>query len=399
MKKAPVLFIFLAVLTLPFLSIAQGAEGDGGRARETADALAMVEKAFEPFPGGLLWSEVLRNEDGSPMVEVGEDGSVKVKVRIAVKQSQYREWTKDVMQKLDAVSTTYEDGATDCSLVRQGAFFGAGGMPDMGDNLPPEYAAMAAQMAQMGGGMGMEMGGVVHPLAQMEMAAHAGEPPSLSFVQSELRGPASRKTGELTLRLVRPGQDAVWKGNPGDVSLRTRIYTFDGEKADKIRRLIHDAMKLTSEVEQKNLSMQRAQERADREAETELDMRGRAVSRNPERRLARPERAAPAPGAHRDGGSLVLSVSVLSGKAVLAKKDIRPTNHQSQEGEMEYPLSVSLVSLSGMWGAANDLVISPFLVMDSAHCYQAWEDWVPVGTLSDADLEQVTDIQSSVSFR
>lgn len=349
----------------------------GSCIEEATNALAMVRKAFEPFPGDLLKSEVVRNDDGSPMVDVGEDGSVKVKVRIAVQPSLYREWTKDLMQKLDAVSTTYEDETLTCTLINPAASMGIAAMPDMGSGLPPEYAAMAAQAAQMGGGMGMGYAAAmpVNPLMQTELEQGAGDgaPPLLMLRQDELGGPASTDKGRLTLRVVRPGQDAVWKGNPGDVNLRARVYTFiDGQademaafKADLIRRFIHEAMKLSSEADrgtaaQKQLTLQHAK---------------------------------------RSGGSIALSVSILSGKDVLARKDLRPTNHQSQEGEMTYPLSVSAVSLSGMWGAANDIVISPFLILDSAHCYQAWEDWVPVGVLSDADLERGTDIRSEVSFQ
>ena len=98
----------------------------------------------------------------------------------------------------------------------------------------------------------------------------------------------------------------------------------------------------------------------------------------------------------------------MAGKKTLLRKEWVPDNHrpssferqdfEDDEIEIVHPLSVSLVSLSGTMGTANDLVISPFLVMDSAHCYRAWEEWVPVGTLSDADLESVTDIRSSVTF-
>ena len=105
----------------------------------------------------------------------------------------------------------------------------------------------------------------------------------------------------------------------------------------------------------------------------------------------------------------MLKVSVLSGKKVLAEKTMHPSNHVPSQMEaldaadsgieITYPLAVSLVSLSGMLVTANDLVISPFLATDSAHCYQSWEDWVLVGKLSDADLERVTDIRSKVFFR
>lgn len=323
----------------------------GSRIEEATNALAMVRKAFEPFPGDLLKSEVVRNDDGSPMVDVGEDGSVKVKVRIAVQPSLYREWTKDLMQKLDAVSTTYEDGTLTCTLINPAA--------------------------SMGGGMGMGYAAAmpVNPLMQTELEQGAGDgaPPLLMLRQDELGGPASTDKGRLTLRVVRPGQDAVWKGNSGDVNLRARVYTFiNGQadpmaasKADLIRCFIHEAMKLSSEAD-----------------------RGTAAQKQPTLQHAK-----------RSGGSIALSVSILSGKDVLARKEFRPTNHPSQEGEMSYPLSVSAVSLSGNWGAANDIVISPFLVLDSAHCYQAWEDWVPVGVLSDAELEGVTDIRSEVSFQ
>ena len=76
---------------------------------EEKSALSMIKKAFAKFPGGLLKSEVCRNDDGSPMVDVGEDGSVKVRVRIEVNPTEYRQWSKNLMPKLDAISTSYED--------------------------------------------------------------------------------------------------------------------------------------------------------------------------------------------------------------------------------------------------------------------------------------------------
>ena len=146
MKTSVFLFAAFAGLVLPAAaapSQAAGTRADvGSRIEEATNALAMVQKAFKPFPGDLLRSEVLRNEDGSPMVEVGDDGSVKVKVRIAVDPALYREWTKGLMQKLDAVSTTYEDETVPCVLINSAASLAMSSMPGMGADLPPEYAAM-----------------------------------------------------------------------------------------------------------------------------------------------------------------------------------------------------------------------------------------------------------------
>jgi hypothetical protein len=390
MKRSVFLFAAFAGLVLPATAApAATAKADAvSRLEEATNALAMVQKAFEPFPGDLLRSEVLRNEDGSPMVEVGENGSVKVKVRIAVDPALYREWTKGLMQKLDAVSTTYEDGTVPCVLVNSAASLALASMPGMGADLPPEYAAMAAQAVQMGGGMGGGMGYAaampVHPLAQMELAGMenaAADPPSISFKQNPARG----NKGRFVLRVVRPGQDAVWKGKPGDVELRARVYTFgEGQsdslsafKADRIRRFILDAMQSPG-----------------RKAGSET---GPAKA---DPRLVNPS----------GNGKVVLSVSILAGKEVLAKKALYPSNHRPSREEIQdakstgtkplvYPLSVSAVAPSGMWRNPDEVVISPFLLSDSAHCYQAWEDWVSVGVLSDADLERVTDIRSKVFFR
>lgn len=395
MKTSVFLFAAFAGLVLPAAAAPSQAAGNradvGSRIEEATNALAMVQKAFKPFPGDLLRSEVLRNEDGSPMVEVGDDGSVKVKVRIAVDPALYREWTKGLMQKLDAVSTTYEDETVPCVLINSAASLAMSSMPGMGADLPPEYAAMAAQAAQMGGGMGGGMGygapGPVHPLAQMAMEEKedaADQPPSISFHRDELRDPAAPKGAWFVLRVIRPGQDAVWKRKPGDIGLRARVYTFGEEssdtlasfKADRIRRFILDAMKSPGKKAGKETGPSKA-----------------------DSRLVNPS----------GNGKVVLSISILAGEEVLAKKALCPSNHRPSREEildakstgtsLVYPLSVSAVAPSGMWRNPREIVISPFLLSDSAHCYQAWEDWVPVGKLSDADLERVTDIRSKVFFR
>jgi hypothetical protein len=379
MKFSILLFALASCLSF---AVAAGGPADqepvasASRGQEASDALGMVKKAFEPFPGGLLWSEIVRQEDGSPMVDVADDGSVKVKVRISVKASQYREWTKDLMQKLDAVSTTYEDDNVPCVLVNPAMSSSTANSPDVG-NLPPEYAAMAAQAAQRGGmGMGYAAPYPVHPLAQMEM--EAGNPPSISLRLDELRAPVHGGGRRLTLRVIRPGQDAVWKGKTGDIALRARIYTLDGEKGERVRRFILDAMK----------SRDSNKAKPDGTAQ---------------------KRTAPLFVNPSGNGKVVLSVSLYADKAALAQKTVypschRPSREEAQDAEMSgyemiYPLSVSAVATSRMWQHPDEIVISPFLVSDAVHCYQAWEDWVPVGTLTEADLKRVTDIRTEAFFR
>ena len=324
------------------------------------------------------------------MVDVGEDGSVKVKVRLGVKPSLYREWTKGLMQKLDAVSTTYEDVAEPCTLINPAASMAMGGMPNAGarPGLPPEYAAMAAQVAEMGygAGAGMDYGRSMplHPFAQMDVERASGRP-SISFSRDEfesasaerMRRPDGRDPGKFTLRVIRPGQDAVWKRNPGDVELRTRVYTLEGDKAVLVRRFISDAMK--------------------------------TLGNKTEKKDASPKASETGPGLVNPSGigSVVLSVSIFADKDVLAQTTMYPSNHEmTQEERMDedassivYPLSVAAFSTSHAWERADKIVICPFLISDSAHCYQDWEDWVSVGVLSEADLDRVTDIRTKVFFR
>ena len=79
------------------------------KAQEAEDAAAMAEKAFEGFPDALVVAEPCRGEDGDPEIDVDANGLVKAKIRIGIDPDAWREWTKDLMQKFDALAVSCED--------------------------------------------------------------------------------------------------------------------------------------------------------------------------------------------------------------------------------------------------------------------------------------------------